>query len=291
MGVIGFRMLLFTLKFLMKAIPFIVLVFQVGGCLLLVSCGNRVSEQHILDKVSRTPRPDEVAKPRRLEYELVSTVPHDTSASTQGFLFHEGIYYESTGGYGTSTLRRVDAESGSILKIGALPASVFGEGLILRENRLYQLEWKGGRGFIYDRETFTYVGDFRYEGEGWGLAWNGQHLILSDGTAILRFLDPESFAVVRSVKVRNHLGPVDRLNELEFVEGEVFANRWFRDDIVVIDPESGVVTATLDLAALERPRPRNPESVLNGIAYDVRRGLLHVTGKDWPRVYRLRIRK
>lgn len=275
----------------MKAIPLIVLAFQVGGYLLLVSCGNKGGERRSLDKVSITPRPDEVAKPRSLEYEVVSTVPHDTSASTQGFLFHEGVYYESTGGYGTSTLRRVDAESGNILKIGALPASIFGEGLILREERLYQLEWKGGRGFIYDRETFNYVGDFRYEGEGWGLAWNGQHLILSDGTAILRFLDPESFAVVRSLKVRNHLGLVDRLNELEFVEGKVFANRWFRDEILVIDPESGVVTATLNLAALERPRPRNPESVLNGIAYDAKSRLLHVTGKGWPRVYVLRIRE
>lgn len=151
----------------------------------------------------------EVSEPRLLTYELVASTPHDTLASTQGLLLHEGVYYESTGGYGKSTLRRVEPASGKVLQIHDLPPTAFGEGLALRGDRLYQLEWKSGKGFIHDRDTFKRVGDFRYEGEGWGLAWDGTHFLLSDGTDRLRFLDPETFTVVRTVNVRNHLGAVD----------------------------------------------------------------------------------
>ena len=232
-----------------------------------------------------------VPEPRRLTYELVASTPHDPFASTQGLLLHEGVYYESTGGYGKSTLRRVEPASGKVLQIRDLPPTAFGEGLALRGDRLYQLEWKSGKGFFYDRETFERVGDFRYEAEGWGLAWDGTHFLLSDGTDRLRFLDPETFAVVRTVNVRNHLGPVDQLNELEFINGKVYANLWHQDEIVVIDPDSGHVEASLNLTALERPRPSDPEAVLNGIAWDPAGGLLHVTGKRWPRVHVLRIRE
>jgi glutamine cyclotransferase len=233
----------------------------------------------------------EAREPRRLTYELVASTPHDPFASTQGLLLHEGVYYESTGGYGKSTLRRIEPTSGKILQFRDLPATAFGEGLALRDDRLYQLEWKSGKGWIYDRETFERVGDFRYEGEGWGLAWDGTHFLLSDGTDRLRFLDPETFAVVRTVTVRNHSGAVDQLNELEFVDGKVYANLWHQDEIVVIDPNSGGVEATLNLAALERPRPSDPEAVLNGIAWDPETRLLHVTGKRWTRVHLLRTLK
>lgn len=229
--------------------------------------------------------------PASLAYEIVSSAPHDTQALTQGMLLHGGHYYESTGGYGISTLRRVEPGTGKVLKLHDLPVRAFGEGLALRGDRLYQLEWKSGQGFIYDRDTFERVGDFHYEGEGWGLAWDGEHFILSDGTPTLRFLEPDSFSVVRSVTVRNHEGPVDLLNELELIGEKLYANRWHEDEIVVIDPESGIVEAILNLAALERPRPRDPESVLNGIAWDPATGFLHVTGKRWPRVHVLRIRE
>jgi glutamine cyclotransferase len=234
---------------------------------------------------------EEIREPRQLAYEIVASTPHDPLASIQGLLLHEGVYYESTGGYGKSTLRRVEPASGKVLQIRDLPPTAFGEGLALRGDRLYQLEWKSGKGFIYDRETFERVGDFRYEGEGWGLAWDGTHFILSDGTDRLRFLDPETFAVVRTVAVRDPLGPVDQLNELEFIEGKVYANRWHEDEILVIDPASGAVEAILNLAALERPRPRDPESVLNGIAWDPEARLLHVTGKRWTRVHVIRLRE
>lgn len=231
-------------------------------------------------------------KSRQLEYDIVQTTPHDPAAFTQGLLIHNGHYYESTGGYGTSSLRQVDPQSGKVLKQLKLRSRLFGEGLALHKDRLYQLEWQGRRGFIYDRETLKYLGDFRYQSEGWGLTWNGTHFILSDGTAFLHFHEPETFARVRSVKVQSRAGQaLDQLNELEFVKGKVFANRWHHDEIVVIDPVSGTVEATLDLSTLERPRPRDPEAVLNGIAYDPKTDLLHVTGKRWPRIYVLRLKE
>jgi len=266
----------------MTATRVFALLFCSASLFLSIACSDEVPESK---------DPGKVGNPRRLTYKIVNTTPHDTTASTQGLLLHEGVYYESTGGYGSSTLRQVEPTSGKVLKRLDLPTRIFGEGLALRGDRLYQLEWKSGQGFVYDRETFKRVGDFRYRGEGWGLAWNGEHFILSDGTASLRFLDPESFAVVHSVKVHDHLGPVDRLNELEFVEGKIFANRWHHNEILVIDPVSGVVEGTLDLTPLGRPRPRDPESVLNGIAYDPTTRLLHVTGKRWPRVYVLKVQE
>jgi len=251
---------------------------------LLVSCREEAPEAKNPDQ-KHDPRPQAIA------YEVVKVTPHDTRALTQGLLFHEGFYYESTGGYGTSTLRQVDPESGKVLKHLNLPRRLFGEGLALRGERLYQLEWKSGQGFIYDRETLKLQGTFRYSGEGWGLTWNGEHFILSDGTSTLRFLDPESFTLVRSVKVHNHRGPIDQLNELEFVEGKIFANRWFHDEILVIDPASGAIEGSLNLTKLERPRPRSQEAVLNGIAYDPTTRLLHITGKYWPRIYTLRLQQ
>lgn len=230
-----------------------------------------------------------IGEPRQISYEVVAKTPHDATAFTQGLLLHEGFYYESTGGYGTSTLRRVEPETGKVLLIRDLPVRAFGEGLVLRGDRLYQLEWTSGKGFVYDRESFEPVGHFTYEGEGWGLAWDGTHFILSDGTATLRFLDPESFEVVREVTVRDHGGPLDELNELEWIEGKVWANRWHSDEISVIDPSTGTVEATLNLAALERPRPRDEGAVLNGIAYDPETGFVHVTGKHWRHVYVLRV--
>ncbi|MEM6916718.1 MAG: glutaminyl-peptide cyclotransferase [Verrucomicrobiota bacterium] len=247
--------------------------FAIGGALFSAACDR------------------EIEVPQRLTYELVATYPHQTDASTQGLLLHKGVYYESTGGYGESSLRRVDPETGEVLKRRFLPTKAFGEGLALREDRLYQLEWKSGTGFVYDRETFERISEFSYEGEGWGFAWDGTHFILSDGTSTLRFLNPDTFEVAREVTVSDHRGPVDLLNELEWIDGKVWANRWHTDQIVVIHPRTGVIEASLHLAALERPRPRDPESVLNGIAFDPETGLLHVTGKRWPHVHVLRVEK
>lgn len=257
----------------MKAIRLIAQHVLLCGLLLCVGCDLGIRE------------------PRSLDYELVGSTPHKTNASTQGLLLHDGVYYESTGGYGESTLRRVDPETGRVLKMRFLPESAFGEGLALRGDKLYQLEWQGGKGFIYERETLERIGDFRYSGEGWGLAWDGKHFIVSDGTWNLRFFEPDTFDLVRTLTVRNHQGPVDQLNELELIDGKLFANRWHTDEILVINPKSGVVEAILDLSDLERPRPSDPQSVLNGIAFDPETGFLHVTGKRWPHIHILRIQE
>ncbi|MGD1978336.1 MAG: glutaminyl-peptide cyclotransferase [Akkermansiaceae bacterium] len=246
----------------------------------LCSCGDDPAP---VEKVKGPP------KPKSLKYEVVETMPHDTTAFTQGLLWYEGFFYESTGGYGRSTLRKVDPKTGKVLQNKKLPDNVFGEGLTMREGLLYQLDWKSGRGFIYNRETLEEVKRFRYFGEGWGLAWTGEQFVLSDGTHHLRFLNPQTMKMVRSVKVRNHQGKVDQLNELEFINGKIYANRWHFDEIVIIDPKSGFVEATIDLKELEQPRPSHSEAVLNGIAHDPKSGLLYVTGKGWPRMYGLRL--
>jgi len=230
-----------------------------------------------------------VAKAERLEFAIVATYPHDVQAFTQGLLFHEGFLYESTGGYGESSLRKVELESGRVERILHLPNRFFGEGLALFEDRLYQLTWKEGVAFVYDRATFEKVDEFEYEGEGWGLTTDGTRLILSDGSPKLRFIDPRTFRVTGELTVRDAGVPVENLNELEYVGGRIFANIWQRDEIVCIDPDSGRVTARLVIASLQRPRPRHPDAVSNGIAYDPETGLLYLTGKRWSRLYAVRL--
>lgn len=248
----------------------------IGGILLLsaalIGCGKQ-----------------SVVSAETLHYELVATYSHDVQAFTQGLLFHEGKLYESTGGYGRSTLRRVDPESGRAEEVRFLPDSIFGEGLALRDGELYQLEWTSGIGRIYDLETLRKTGEFQYEGQGWGLTFDGEHFVLSDGSSRLRFYEPEEFRLVRTLVVTDENGEIDELNELEFIDGEVFANRWYDDEIVRIDPESGRVTGRLSVVNLQRPRPADPDAVANGIAWDPENRLLYVTGKRWPNLYVLRL--
>jgi len=229
------------------------------------------------------------ARAERLEFKVVETYPHDVQAFTQGLLFHDGFLYESTGQYGESTLRRVDPESGRVEQVVHLPRRFFGEGLAWHDGRLYQLTWKEGTGFVYDPGTLEKTGEFTYEGEGWGLTSDGQQLIMSNGTPKLRFLNPETFEVTRELTVRDAGVPVEKLNELEYVEGRILANLWTSDDIVCIDPATGHVTARLDVSRLQRPRPPNRDAVANGIAYDPDTRLLFLTGKRWPKLYAVRI--
>ncbi len=223
-------------------------------------------------------------------YSVVEALPHDTQAFTQGLLFHDGFFYESTGLNGHSSLRKVDPATGEILKRINLPAEYFGEGLALLNSRLYQLTWRHGKGFVYDLATFAPLREFAYSGEGWGLTTDGRSLILSDGTAQLRFLDPESFAVTRTVEVTHDGRPVTQLNELEYIEGEIYANLWQTHRIVRIDPKNGRVTGIIDLAGIlpASERRRNTD-VLNGIAYDPAARRLFVTGKNWPRVFEIKV--
>ena len=223
-------------------------------------------------------------------FRVVASFPHDPLAFTQGLLFREGRLYESTGLEGRSTLREVALQTGEVLRQHALAPQDFAEGLAHLEGRLYQLTWKSGRAFVYDAATLQPAGELSYEGEGWGLTDDGRSLIQSDGSATLRFRDPHTFAVQRTVTVTDEGRAVPYLNELEYVKGEVWANVWLSDRIARIDPASGRVTGWVDLAGLPLPEHRHgEEDVLNGIAYDAAEDRLFVTGKLWSRLYEIRI--
>jgi glutamine cyclotransferase len=226
---------------------------------------------------------------RQYTYQVVQTLPHDPEAFTQGFLYDEGSFYEGTGLNGASSLRRLDLETGTVHLEHELDAEYFGEGITLLGERVYQLTWQSGKGFIYSKGDFTALGTFTYSGEGWGLTSDGERLIMSDGTSRLRFLDPETLQETGQISVRDETGPVSRLNELEYVEGEVFANIWMRDYIVRIDPDTGQVTGTIDCSGLLTQAERRSADVLNGIAYDPETGRLWVTGKLWPKVFEIQL--
>jgi glutamine cyclotransferase len=228
--------------------------------------------------------------PSRIEYRVVATYPHDRNAFTQGLVYAGGALYESTGLYGRSSLRRVELKSGKPELIRPLAAQYFGEGLTAFGERLIQLTWRSGMAFVYARADLRPRGAFRYATDGWGLTQDGEHLIMSDGSATLYFLDPDRFTEVRRIRVRDHRGPVKFLNELEFVGGDIFANVWQSPRIVRIDAVSGRVTGIIDLSALVDRTRRDPSTdVLNGIAYIPGSGRLLITGKLWPRLYAIEL--
>jgi glutaminyl-peptide cyclotransferase len=222
-------------------------------------------------------------------FEVVGSYPHDPQAFLQGLVWHDGGFYESTGLYGQSTLRRVAFPSGEVLKSVPLDKEFFGEGLALVEDRLIQLTWRSQRAFIYDRASFERVGEFRYETEGWGLTYDGASLILSDGSDTLFFFDPRTFQQTHALKVTLDGRPLKQLNELEFIRGEVWANVWHTDVIVRIDPSSGQVVGVLDLTGILQTPSRDDDDVLNGIAYDPETDRIFVSGKRWPLLFELRV--
>lgn len=226
-----------------------------------------------------------------LGYEVVATLPHDPAAYTQGLLLHEGVLYESTGLYGRSSLRRLERASGREFARVELPARLFGEGLALVQDRLYQLSWREGEVRFYSLEDLRLLTTLRIAGEGWGLEYDGHSLIQTDGSAELIFRHPDDLAELRRLPVRANGQPVAGLNELELVDGWLLANVYPTDCVAVIDPGSGLVAAWLDLhplaAALRRRAPG--AEVSNGIAYDAASGHLLVTGKRWPQIYEIRL--
>ncbi len=229
---------------------------------------------------------------QKFSYQIVNMWPHDPNAFTQGLVFLDGKLLESTGQQGYSSLRSVDLQTGKVLKKVDIPIPYFAEGIALLNNKIYQLTWQNERGFIYDAQTFEKTGEFSYSGEGWGLASDGRSLLLSDGSNRIRFLDPDSFRVTKTIAVVDGKTPVNELNELEYVNGEIYANIWHDDRIAVIDPESGRVKAWIDLAGLLQPGDvTDPEAVLNGIAFDQASNRLFVTGKLWPRLYEIKIKR
>nr|CAI78568.1 hypothetical protein [uncultured Aminicenantes bacterium] len=222
--------------------------------------------------------------------QVVREYPHDPGAYTQGLLFDGGFLYESTGREGFSSVRKVDLATGAVVKIHRLAERFFGEGLALFGNNLIQLTWQSGEGFVYDKETFRLVREFRFEPEGWGLTSDGRRLILSDGTPQLRFLDPLSLEETGRLTVTDGGRRLQNINELEWVRGEIWANIWQSHYIVRIDPQTGRVKGWLDLEALAAANATlDIDSVLNGIAYDPKTDRIFVTGKLWKTLYEIRI--
>jgi glutamine cyclotransferase len=223
-------------------------------------------------------------------YRVVRVFPHDPQAFTQGLAYFDGLLYEGTGLIGRSSIRKVKLENGEVLQIQKIDPQYFGEGIAVVGDRLFSLTWQSGVGFIYDRATFRRTGTFTYRGEGWGLTHDGARLIMSDGTAYLRFLDPATQKEIGRLQVRDGERPVPNLNELEYVKGEVFANVWQTDRIARIAPATGRVTGWIDLQGLLNPRDAaQGVDVLNGIAYDAAADRLFVTGKLWPKLFEIKI--
>lgn len=226
-----------------------------------------------------------------LEPEVISSAAHDSGAFTQGLLLHRGMFYESTGLNGASSLREVFPDSGEVNRLRPLDDVYFAEGLALVEDRLIQLTWRSGRAFVYDLETFDLLDEFRYDTEGWGLCFDGEDLYMTDGSANLYRRDPDSFALEATVEVTARGRPVTHLNELECVGEHVYANVWQTDTIVRIDKASGRVVADIDASNLlgAEERALLPDgAVLNGIAYDPDTGSFFLTGKLWPEMFEVR---
>ena len=223
-------------------------------------------------------------------YRVVATYPHDAQAFTQGLIFLDGHLYESTGLNGHSSLRMDDLATGRTLRERVVPPQFFAEGLTNWGSTLIQLTWQAHTGFVYDRKSFQLLRTFHYEGEGWGLTQDGRQLILSDGTSSLRLLNPITFAVARTIQVRDHGKPVDQLNELEYVHGEIYANVWMSNRIARISPKTGNVLGWIDLTGLlPVVEQSSRDAVLNGIAYDAKQDQLFVTGKLWPKLFEIRV--
>ena len=221
-------------------------------------------------------------------YKIVNTFPHDPKAYTQGLEYDNDILYESTGLYGSSSLRKVDIETGKVLKVYNLPAACFGEGITIWKDTIVQLTWKNNKGFVYAKNSFALQRDFSYTTEGWGLTHDGSCLIMSDGSSLLYFLDPTNFQITGHIQVHDNNGPVSGLNELEHIRGHIYANIWGTDRIAIIDPGNGQVSGRIDLAGLLEAKYRtNPVDILNGIAYDAVRNRLFVTGKLWPVLFEI----
>lgn len=238
-----------------------------------------------------TDAPSTLVQPHQYSYEVVHTYPHDPAAFTEGLVFLNGHLYESTGLNGQSSLREVDLDSGNVTHEITLPTQYFGEGIAVLGSKIYQLTWQNHTAFVYDLATFNQIGQFPVDGEGWGLTTDGQSLIMSDGSSEIRFLDPATFQVQRTIDVQQLGQPITELNELEYINGEIYANVWQTNSIVRIDPKTGNVLGVINLTGLLPDSERTPDAdVLNGIAYDPVRDRLFVTGKKWPHLYEIRLK-
>jgi glutamine cyclotransferase len=235
-------------------------------------------------------------------YEVVKAYPHDPNAFTEGLFFHNGFLYESTGQEGKSSLKKVEIETGKTVQKWDLPKDDFGEGIALLNDKIYMLTWKGGLGRVFDAETFKLLKEFSYQGDGWGMTTDGTHLILDQSTHVLKFMDPETFKTVKTVPVMQENGkPLMQINELEWIKGEIWANIWHSEEkdilgkpnyIARIDPSSGKILGWIDLAGIspaDQESSSQKENTLNGIAYDAANDRIFVTGKNWKKLYEIKI--
>jgi glutaminyl-peptide cyclotransferase len=228
-------------------------------------------------------------------YDVVHAYRHDRSAFTEGLFYLNGFLYESTGLAGRSSVRKVKLETGEVLQLHQLPDEYFGEGIVKWKDKLYQLTWQAQLGFVYDFNTFEKKGEFHYPGEGWAFTTDGKQIYMDDGTARIRIWDPETLRETGHITVTDEGKPVEQLNELEWVKGEIYANIWETDRIARIDPRTGKVVGWIDLTGLLSPSDIDPlhagENVLNGIAYDAEHDRLFVTGKCWPKLFEIKLVK
>jgi glutamine cyclotransferase len=222
---------------------------------------------------------------------IINIFPHDPESFTEGFVYHKGYLYESTGLNGKSFLKKMEITSGKIIKEVKLSEEYFGEGMAILDNKIYQLTWKNKTGFIYDLLSFQETGKFSYQGEGWGLTTDGKILFMSDGSPVISCIDPASFAVIRKIKVSDRKMPVNNLNELEFIRGEIWANIFMEDVIARISPQTGKVLGWIDLSQLHQMLPdQGKRDALNGIAYDPEGDRIFVTGKFWPKLFEIKVK-
>jgi glutaminyl-peptide cyclotransferase len=226
--------------------------------------------------------------PVNYSYGVVNTYPHDTQAYTEGLIFDDGWLYESTGITSESSLRKVDLQTGKVLQQFNLSSGIFGEGLAVVGDSLVQLTWQNHVGYIYDKATLSLQRSFDVHGEGWGLTYDGQNLIMSNGSSTLTVLNPQTYQVVNQISIKNGNEPLTNINELEYINGSIYANIWHSMKIAIINPQTGQVTGIIDLTGIYEPN--NYDLVLNGIAYDTQTGRLLVTGKNWPNLYKITIK-
>jgi|LSQX01.3.fsa_nt_gb glutamine cyclotransferase len=219
-------------------------------------------------------------------YQVIATYPHDPQAFTQGLIFHEGFLYESTGLYGESSLRKIDLRTGKVLLENKIDEIHFAEGLTLFNNLLIQLTWKSHLGFLYEVDTFEYIGSFDFPYEGWGITHDNKNLIISDGSDTLHFLDPKNFLVTKEIQVHLNGLMINQLNELEFINGKIYSNVWHTNLILIINPDDGEVIGWINLTGLEKQSDLS-KNVLNGIAFDQTNNHLFITGKNWPHLYEI----
>ncbi len=238
-------------------------------------------------------KPDKA--PQKYGYEIVRILSHDPKSYTQGLVYKDGFMYEGSGQYGESAIRKIDMTTGKILSMLNIDNQYFGEGIAIFKDKIYQITWKSQKGFVYDLNTFTLESTFHYNSQGWGITTAGEQLIMSDGTNRLYYVAPSSFNIVKEIEVYDNQGEIVNLNELEYVNGMIWANIWLSDRIVAIDPETGAVKGELDMTNLlpeaDKKKIDNQDDVLNGIAYNPKTDTFYLTGKRWPKLFEIKIKK